>query len=215
MPAAALAGGGLYLSTTLLLLRTAIALACPAWLIEHPGASAGAASVMARSRTIAKALQGEFTSEEPSAFGLGLDNLLGYNLRRAHALQKQRFASVFGPLGIRPVTLSALGTIYDHPNIPQTDLGKRLHINRANMVPLLAELSSRGLVKRRPSKVDRRAQLVSLTPAGKKLTSQLIKMHERLEADSIKTLGVRESEQLLTLLRKFRRLAPNPHVEID
>ena len=67
---------------------------------------------------------------------------MGYNLRRAHAVQKQRFATAFGPLGVRPVTLSVLGTIYDLPGITQTDLGKRLNIKRANIVPLM--VSSKG-----------------------------------------------------------------------
>ena len=83
---------------------------------------------------------------------------MGYNLRRAHGVQKQRFEAVFGPLGIRPVTLSALGTIYDNPGITQADLGKKLNIKRANMVPVMAELEGRGLIARRPSDNDRRAQ---------------------------------------------------------
>lgn len=147
------------------------------------------------------------------AFGGGLDELIGYNLRRAHGLQKQRFEAAFGTLGIRPVTLSALGTIYEHPDIKQTDLGKRLHIKRANMVPLLAELGARGLVSRRPSESDRRTQLVTLTPAGRKLTAQLLERHDRLEADLMRSLGEKESKQLLELLKKFRRLSPKPEID--
>ena len=45
----------------------------------------------------------------PPAFGVELDDLMGYNLRRAHGVQKSRFETMFGPLGIRPVTLSVLG----------------------------------------------------------------------------------------------------------
>ena len=79
---------------------------------------------------------------------------MGYNLRRAHGVQKQRFSAVFGPLGIRPVTLTALGTIYDNPGITQADLGKKLNIKRANMVPVMAELEEprphRAAPQRRP-----------------------------------------------------------------
>ena len=92
---------------------------------------------------------------------------MGYNLRRAHGVQQQRFAAVFGPLGIRPVTLTALGTVYDNPGITQAELGKKLNIKRANMVPVMAELEGRGLIARRPSDSDRRAHLVALTPAGR------------------------------------------------
>ena len=115
---------------------------------------------------------------------------MGYNLRRAHGVQKQRFAAVFGPLGIRPVTLSALGIIYDNPGITQADLGKKLNIKRANMVPVMAELEGRGLIARRPSDNDRRAHVVTLTPAGTKFTVKLLDLHRRLEDDLARELGL-------------------------
>jgi DNA-binding MarR family transcriptional regulator len=138
---------------------------------------------------------------------------MGYNLRRAHGVQKQRFAAVFGPLGIRPVTLSALGIIYENPGITQADLGKNLNIKRANMVPVMAELEGRGLIVRRPSDNDRRAHVVALTPAGMKFTVKLLALHRKLEEDLATALGARERDQLLQLLKRFRRLATEPELE--
>ena len=141
---------------------------------------------------------------------------MGYNLRRAHGVQKQRFAAVFGPLGIRPVTLSVLGTIYDNPGITQADLGKTLNIKRANMAPVMAELEGRGLIARAPSTNDRRAQVVKLTPVGTKFTVKLLDLHRRLEDDLWQALGLRERDQLLQLLKKFRRLSQEPDLgDID
>ena len=140
---------------------------------------------------------------------------MGYNLRHAHGVQKQRFAAVFGPLGIRPVTLSVLGTIYENPGITQADLGKKLRIKRANMVPVMAELENRSLIARRPSDSDRRAHVVALTPAGTKFTLKLLDLHRRLEEDLARSLGVRERDQLLDLLKRFRRLATQPTIETD
>jgi DNA-binding MarR family transcriptional regulator len=140
---------------------------------------------------------------------------MGYNLRRAHGVQKQRFAAVFGPLGIRPVTLSALGIIYENPGITQAELGKRLKMKRANMVPVMAELEQRGLIARRPSAHDRRAHVVALTPAGTKQTVKLLDLHRRLEDDLARELGVRERDQLLQLLKRFRKLATEPELDDD
>jgi DNA-binding MarR family transcriptional regulator len=151
----------------------------------------------------------------PPAFGVALEDLMGYNLRRAHGVQKQRFATVFGPLGIRPVTLSALGIIYENPGITQADLGKKLNIKRANMVPVMAELQQRGLIARRPSDNDRRAHVVALTPSGQKMTVKLLDMHRRLEDDLARELGLRERDQLLQLLNRFRKLATEPELEDD
>lgn len=140
---------------------------------------------------------------------------MGYNLRHAHGVQKQRFAAVFGPLGIRPVTLSVLGTIYESPGITQAELGKKLRIKRANMVPVMAELESRGLIARRPCDSDRRAHVVALTTAGMKFTLKLLDLHQRLEDDLARELGLRERDQLLQLLKRFRKLATEPVLDDD
>jgi DNA-binding MarR family transcriptional regulator len=138
---------------------------------------------------------------------------MGYNLRRAHGVQKARFAAIFAPLGIRPVTLSVLGTIYDNHGITQAELGKKLNIKRANMAPVMAELEGRGLIARRPSDNDRRAHVVSLTPAGLKFTVKVLELHRRLEADLAKNLGPSERNQLLALLKRFRKLGTEPELD--
>ena len=138
---------------------------------------------------------------------------MGYNLRRAHGVQKQRFAAVFGPLGIRPVTLTALGTIYDNPGITQAELGKKLNIKRANMVPVMAELEGRGLIVRRPSDNDRRAHLVALTPAGRSSPSSCSTCIAGSRTIWRSELGQRERDQLLQLLKRFRKLATEPELD--
>lgn len=142
-----------------------------------------------------------------------LDNLVGYSLRRALNLQMQRFSSVFGPLNIRPVQFTILQLIHHHPEIRQAALGKALHIERANIVTLLAELEERGLVPRRTAAADRRSRVLQLTPAGQKLTLRLLHLHELLERDVETHLGSKEREELLRLLAAFRRLDPAPEID--
>jgi len=110
------------------------------------------------------------------------------------------------------VLLAILGLVFEQKSILQSELGRRLAIKRANIVTLLDELEQRGLLRRRPADSDRRAHLLELTPAGRKLTIKLVEMHERLERDMIEHLGVRERDQLLLLLKKFMRLSPAPDV---
>lgn len=147
--------------------------------------------------------------------GLVLDELIGYNLRRAHAVHRQRFASVFAPHSIRPVQLSILGLIYDRPGLKQSDLGRALDIKRANMVTLLAELERRKLITRRPAHSDRRAHQLELTPAGKKLAAELLALHTKLENDFARCLGPRERDTLLRLLKKVRALEISPELPYD
>ena len=152
---------------------------------------------------------------ETKAPSLVLDELIGYNLRRAHGVQRQRFAAVFAPHSIRPVQLSILGLIYDHPGLKQSDLGRALDIKRANIVTLLAELERRKLIRRRPSHSDRRAHQLELTPAGKKLTAELLALHTKLENDLDRCFGPSEREELLRLLKKFRELGTSPDIPYD
>lgn len=139
-----------------------------------------------------------------------LECLVGYNLRRAAAKQRERFRSVFGPYDIRPVQLSVLTVIQNNMPVRQAALGKALDIKRANVVTLLAELEERGLVERRPSSNDRRSQVVYLTDAGQALTTELLALHAKLEADLAHELGQQELQRLVKLLRAFRRVESEP-----
>jgi DNA-binding MarR family transcriptional regulator len=135
-----------------------------------------------------------------------LNGIVGYNLRRAHAIQRQRFASAFGPYDIRPVQLSVLGLIYHNPSLKQADLGKVLEVKRANVVKLLDELEQRSLITRELSKTDKRSRVLELTDRGAALVAELLERHDRLERDLALQLGEKERTQLLTLLKRFRKI---------
>jgi DNA-binding MarR family transcriptional regulator len=137
-----------------------------------------------------------------------LGNLIGYNLRRAHALQRQRFADAFKPEGIRPVQLSMLGLIHNNSGVTPSDLGRVLDIKRTNVVPLIDELRDRGLVERKQSRTDGRVRVLALTRKGERLTRKLLDRHDRLEEDLARQLGPRNRKQLLRLLAAFRGIGP-------
>lgn len=151
------------------------------------------------------------THDDPDAVDMSLiDALVGYNLRRAAARQRERFRNVFTPYDIRPVQLTALTIILHNDRLGQSALGKAMDIKRANVVKLLDELEQRGLIKRNPSTRDRRAYELRLTPGGRKLTRELLALHQKLEANLALSLGCDELKQLVKLLRKFRSVEPAP-----
>jgi DNA-binding MarR family transcriptional regulator len=146
---------------------------------------------------------------------LGLEDLLGYNLRRAHGIQRARFASVFAPYRIRPVQLSILGLLHEQVKLKQSELTKALDIKPANIVTLLNELEQRNLIVRRPTSTDRRSRALQLTPAGKKLTGELLALHASLERSLSAYLGSADRDELLRLLKKFRGAHTAPHIDYD
>ncbi len=148
-----------------------------------------------------------------SSHALRVDNLVGYNLRRAYGVQMQRFRAVFAPHSIRPIQLAILGIIYENPGMKQADLGRMLQIERANIVTLLDQLERRRLIERRTGTSDRRARLLQLTATGRKLTAELLEQHALLEEDLAQQLGESERDTLLKILRKFRTLPTSPYVD--
>lgn len=143
----------------------------------------------------------------------GIDSVVGYNLRRAAARQRDRFRSVFGPFDVRPVLLTALSVIYFNEGLSQSELGRALDMKRGNVVTLLHELKQRGLIVRKRSRKDRRVYEVHLTAKGIELTQTLLNLHEKLEADLASALGREDLALLVELLRRFRAVESAPNLD--
>jgi DNA-binding MarR family transcriptional regulator len=77
-----------------------------------------------------------------------------------------RVEEALAPLGLRPRHLVALTVLRDHPGSTQQSLSGVLQIDRTNLVGLLNELESAGLIERRRSSEDRRRHTVHLTDVG-------------------------------------------------
>jgi len=92
------------------------------------------------------------------------DGLLGYHLRRLSVLVMADFTEALAPLRLKPAEASVLYTVAASSGLTQSDVGKILGIQRANMAPLIAGLMQRGLVER--DKVDGRSQALRLTASG-------------------------------------------------
>jgi DNA-binding MarR family transcriptional regulator len=99
-----------------------------------------------------------------------LKSLPGYALRRASSKVAAELGAQLAPIGLRSAEVSVLLLIEANPGITQSELGRTLEIQRANMTPLVGRLSVRGLVERQ--KVDGRSQGLVLTGEGVTLTSE-------------------------------------------
>jgi DNA-binding MarR family transcriptional regulator len=77
-----------------------------------------------------------------------------------------RAEAALAPLGLRPRHLVALTVLRRNDGGTQQALASALRIDRTNLVGLLNDLESSGLVQRRRSAEDRRRHIVELTAAG-------------------------------------------------
>ncbi len=93
-----------------------------------------------------------------------LAELLGYHLRRASAVMMADLGERLGTVGLRPTEATILLLIGSAPGCIQSDIGRILGIQRANMAPLIATLEKNGFVSRSP--VDGRSHALVLTDDG-------------------------------------------------
>jgi DNA-binding MarR family transcriptional regulator len=107
-------------------------------------------------------------------------------------LMRTRAASALSPLGLRPRHLVALTVLRDHTGATQQGLAIALHIDRTNLVGLLNDLESRGLIARRRAEEDRRRHIVELTDDG---AEALATAECALAATENEVLGALDTEQ--------------------
>ena len=136
--------------------------------------------------------------------GLGpLDELVGYHLRRASAAVGSDYFRSVEPNGMRQVLFGVISVISANPGINQSGVGRALGIAKPNMVALVNELIGHGWVERSVDAFDRRAFVLSLTPAGNAAVAgalALIRVHEERMAGD---LDAEERRTLIGLLSRI------------
>jgi DNA-binding MarR family transcriptional regulator len=109
-----------------------------------------------------------------------LGQLAGYLLRRAAGAAVAELNARLAPLKVRHADVAFLMLIASNPGMTQSRAGRLLDIERANMVPFVARLEGRGLIRRR--QVDGRSQALELSARGRLLLSRARKVVDAHEA---------------------------------
>ena len=108
-----------------------------------------------------------------------LAKLCGYLLQRASAAALADLNRRLAPLGLRHAGVAMLMLIEARPGITQSQAGRILDIQLANMVPFFARLEALGVIRRK--RVDGRSQALELTGRGRVLLERargVVQAHE-------------------------------------
>ncbi|AMM25329.1 MarR family winged helix-turn-helix transcriptional regulator [Variovorax sp. PAMC 28711] len=132
-----------------------------------------------------------------------LEELVGYNARRAYSMISEVFAERMAPYGLKQVDFSVLSLLAHNPGATSRQLCSTLGMLPPNLVSLIASMDSRGLIERRPHPHDGRAVGLHLTPAGNTLVREAEQAVTQLELDASARLSARERESLIRLLQKI------------
>jgi DNA-binding MarR family transcriptional regulator len=79
---------------------------------------------------------------------------------------RHRTKDALAPWDVTPSQSRALNVLMGHASLRLSELADHLRIAARSATEVVDDLQNRGLVERRPDPADRRATLVTLTPAG-------------------------------------------------
>ncbi len=147
----------------------------------------------------------ETVAVEETEGALSIDQLLGYNMKRVYMLVHASLQQALTEDGITARTFSALGIIVESPGISQSDLSRRLGIERSGIVAIIDDLEGRGFVRREALRGDRRVQALQPTESGR-VSFRIMFEKVRTEEDAcLERLTPQERSELQNLLRKIRK----------
>lgn len=103
--------------------------------------------------------------------------------------------------------VAVLSTLTQAGPCSQADLSRQTAIDRSDMVATLALLEARGEVARSVDALDKRRNVVSITPAGISRLAELAAALDEAQAAAFEGLSGEEMAQLVALLGKLRMTA--------
>ncbi|PUB18984.1 MarR family winged helix-turn-helix transcriptional regulator [Yoonia sediminilitoris] len=154
---------------------------------------------------MAKPTRARLPTSEPLKMAPELEELIGYNLKRAYVVVQKDYRAALGDGGLSPRTFAALSLAVAYPNLTQSNLARMLGIERSGLVAIIDELERDGLLKRTTVPGDRRVQALVPLEAGiaaHRATLAKVKAHEDKLLEDLSDV---EKETLIFLLRKIRR----------
>src|SRR5580693_1521558 len=116
--------------------------------------------------------------------------------------QREYLVGSSGEAELPPIQCHVLHLIEPGRPIPMGRLAETLACDASNVTGLVDRLESRGLVRRRPSAVDRRVKVLDLTPTGSRLRTLLLDRMTTPPA-TLERLSVREQRALVRILTRL------------
>jgi DNA-binding MarR family transcriptional regulator len=143
---------------------------------------------------------------------------LAFLLSQVGAYSALLFGERLASLGISPREFGVLSNLAVREGQTQQQLADTLGIHRNNMVGLIDQMESAGLVRRERSEQDRRAFHLRLTATGRTLVARVNELIPGLDAELGKSLTGSDRRQLATQLKLIAQslsLDPGVHPHLS
>lgn len=133
-----------------------------------------------------------------------LPDLIGRQLRIAQLLAFKDFSVEVEGRNLTPGSFEILELLDNNPGLGQTRIASVIGLDKSSLVPALTRLETLGLVMRKPSAIDKRANELRITSKGRKMLETMRKYV--LERELRITRGMSKSE-IKTLNRLLIHIA--------
>ncbi|MFI9100178.1 MarR family winged helix-turn-helix transcriptional regulator [Streptomyces fildesensis] len=125
--------------------------------------------------------------------------LLGRAAARGHRL----VAGALAREGLRMMHHAVLSAVAELGPVSQAELGRSLSIDPKDMVAIVNELQSRGLVTRTPDPKDRRKNAIAISVSGRRRLRRTEELGDEANAELTAALSPAERDQLIALLTRI------------
>jgi DNA-binding MarR family transcriptional regulator len=126
-------------------------------------------------------------------------------LRAFYTRSQRMFDRLAAPYGLSVARLVLMAYIAEHGGVRSADIIKDFSLAPRTVTEAIDAMEAEGIVLRRADPSDRRAKVISLTPAGEKLLKKVEPLRERLSEQLLSVLSRQEQAQFAELLGKLNR----------
>lgn len=138
----------------------------------------------------------------PAEGAYRLEDQVGFLLRRAYQRASGNLTERIGGHDLTSPQFATLARLFEHGKVSQNLLGRLVAMEPANIRDVVQRLKKRGLVATERDAGDARLILVGLTPAGDRLTRDLLPVDMASTAKTLGPLDPGERKLFYGLLRK-------------
>lgn len=133
----------------------------------------------------------------------GLEDHLGYWLRKLSNAVSGAFAGRLERHGVSVAQWVVLRTLQDHEALPLKEIVARVEVDQGSLSRMVDRLIVRGLVRREADERDGRAVAISLTKEGRKLVPKLAAEADRNEEEFFASLPQRRRKEWLRMIKEL------------
>jgi DNA-binding MarR family transcriptional regulator len=134
-----------------------------------------------------------------------IEDMLGYQLRRASLVTLAALGEAFEAVGLRLTEAIILRFVEANPGCNQAEIGRALGVQRTNMVPIVGALVKAGLISRKAA--DGRTHALYLTENGAALTGKITALALEHENHFFGDIDAPAKAVLLRVFRSIREKA--------